>query len=275
MQLTDQQVRAFRAQLSEYYRQHGRHDLPWRQPTSVGVFDPYAIWVSEIMLQQTQVGRVVPKYELFLRQFPTVGELAAAPLSKVLVAWQGLGYNRRAQFLWRAAQQIVDQFAGMVPQAAAELVRLPGIGTNTAGAIVAYAYNQPAVFIETNIRTVYIHHFFGDQTGVTDDAITELLTQTLEYDNPRQFYWALMDYGTHLKVSGVKNVQQSKHFTKQSRFEGSVRQLRGQALRLLAERPRPAAELLAELGDERSQQVLAQLVKEGLIAKAGQSYRLA
>jgi A/G-specific adenine glycosylase len=227
------------------------------------------------MLQQTQVGRVVPKYELFLRQFPTVGELAAAPLSKVLVAWQGLGYNRRAQFLWRAAQQIVDQFAGMVPQAAAELVRLPGIGTNTAGAIVAYAYNQPAVFIETNIRTVYIHHFFGDQTGVTDDAITELLTQTLEYDNPRQFYWALMDYGTHLKVSGVKNVQQSKHFTKQSRFEGSVRQLRGRALRLLAERPRPAAELLAELGDERSQQVLAQLVKEGLIAQAGQSYRLA
>lgn len=275
MQLTNRQVVAFRERLLDYYAQHGRHDLPWRLPDRSGALDPYAIWVSEIMLQQTQVSRVILKYRLFLRQFPTASALAAAPLAEVLIAWQGLGYNRRAQFLWRAARQVVDQFAGVVPQTVPELVQLPGVGTNTAGAIMAYAYNQSAVFVETNVRTVYMHHFFGDQTGVSDTAIIAVLAQTLDRDNPRQFYWALMDYGSNLKASGIRNVQQSKHYTKQSRFEGSVRQLRGRILRLLAARSWPAAELLAELADERSQQVLAQLVQEELIVWSGRRYRLA
>lgn len=275
MQLHPRQLAQFKQTVFAHYDQAGRHQLPWRLAEADGSFDPYKIWVSELMLQQTQVNRVIPKYETFLVRFPTVRALAAAPLGDVLVAWQGLGYNRRAQFLWRAAQQIVEQFAGIVPRTVTELVQLPGIGVNTAGAIVVYAYNQPTVFIETNIRTVYIHHFFGDQAGVSDAAITELLARTLDRDDPRGFYWSLMDYGTHLKASGVKNVQQSKHYTKQSRFEGSVRQLRGRTLRLLAERSWPVTELLAELGDERSRQVLAQLVQEGLIMQAEQNYQLA
>lgn len=264
------------------YDRHGRHELPWRQPEADGTFDPYKIWVSELMLQQTQVNRVIPKYEAFLRQFPDVSTLATANLGEVLVAWQGLGYNRRAQYLWLAARQLVEAHDGTVPSTLAELEALPGIGCNTAGAILAYAYNQPAIFVETNVRTVYFHHFFKDQQSVTDKELISLIKQTVptEQGNTtdlsyRDFYWALMDYGSYLKRQGHGNINQSKHYAKQSKFEGSARQVRGRALRVLAQGPMSRDDMLAALADERGTQVIEALEREGMISRTGETYRLA
>ena len=257
-----------------YYREQGRHDLPWRQPEAGETFAPYKILVSEVMLQQTQVVRVIPKYQTFLTRFPSLKALAIAPLSDVLVAWQGLGYNRRAKFLWESAQAVQRQYGTVLPSDQAALVRLPGIGHNTAGAVMAYAFNQPALFIETNIRTVYLHHFFAGQTGVSDKAILGVLDETLDRQNPRVFYWMLMDYGSYLKQT-VGNVSRaSKGYVKQSKFGGSLRQIRGQVLRLLADGPKPTPELERLIGDDRLAAVLATLEREGLIICSGEQYRL-
>jgi A/G-specific adenine glycosylase len=290
----------FRHAVYAYYQAHGRHDLPWRLPEPDGSFDPYKILVSEIMLQQTQVPRVIPKYAAFLARFPTVQALAAASLGDVLIAWQGLGYNRRAKFLWQAAQAAVREYGGALPCSVSELERLPGIGANTAGAIVAYAFDEPAVFIETNIRTVFIHHFFHDQTDVSDRAILALVQKTLpgaagkeqerfreaegEFTSPapsiktaglsRDWYWALMDYGANLKLTVGNLSRASKVYAKQSRFAGSLRQLRGRALRLLAAGPMDARRLISELADPRAEMVLRQLEAEGLVAHHGNMYTL-
>lgn len=256
----------------EYYRDNGRHDLPWRLPDSDGSFDPYKIMVSEIMLQQTQVPRVAPKYISFTHQFKDVQVLANVELGDVLRAWQGLGYNRRAKFLWQAAQAIAEQ--GKFPDSLAELVKLPGIGSNTAGAILAYAYNQPAVFIETNVRTVYIHHFCNDRVDVDDKEIRELLEDTLDRENPREFYWAIMDYGSHLKASVGNLNKSSKHYTKQSAFHGSRRQLRGAVLRALGGGSKATAELQEIIPDERLGSVLQDLIEEGLIRATRGTYSL-
>lgn len=153
-------------------------DMPWRNTT-----DPYRVMVSELMLQQTQVDRVVPKYEAFIALFPTVSHLAAASLAEVISLWQGLGYNRRARFLHMAAKQIVEEHNGHFPQSPEAILRLPGIGKNTLGAICAYAYNQPVVFVETNIRTVYLYHFFADSHDVTDAEIIQKLRETIDSEN--------------------------------------------------------------------------------------------
>lgn len=271
MELTKTAITQFQNQVWDYYHVHGRHDLPWRQPEKDGSFDPYKILVSEIMLQQTQVNRVIPKYHEFLTQFPTIQALAKAELKQVLITWSGLGYNRRAKYLYEAAKQIAkqDQF----PDINTELVKFPGIGKNTAGAIVAYAFNRPALFIETNIRTVYIHHFLSSRTNITDVEILELLSQTIAMENPREFYWALMDYGAHTKTT-IKVNKLSKHYTKQSSFHGSLRQLRGQVLRALAIDSLSYQELSIQIPDERLGAVADTLVKEGLIQKSGNSFSL-
>ncbi|HEU4966989.1 MAG TPA: hypothetical protein VFT53_05965 [Candidatus Saccharimonadales bacterium] len=276
------QIKDFIQTLRDYYRSHGRHDLPWRSPEADGSFDPYKILVSEIMLQQTQVSRVLPKYEAFIRELPTVQALAATPLGIVLVAWQGLGYNRRAKYLWQAAQMVMGDFGGVFPCARQTLTKLPGVGNNTAGAVMAYAYNKPAAFVETNIRTVYIHHFFHDQTGVADKDILALVAETLEawmreeHDNntsgggpglSRTFYWALMDYGTYLKQTVGNKSRASMSYAKQSKFTGSVRQLRGKVLRVLAAGPLGEAALVKLLSDERTHTVLAALTDEGMVRR--------
>ena len=193
---------------NELYR-----DMPWRQDTR-----PYYILVSELMLQQTQVDRVVPKFE--------------SPLAEVVKQWQGLGYNRRAKFLHDSVKQIVE--AGSFPSDEQTLVSLPGVGKNTAGAIRVYAFNEPSLFIETNVRAVYIHHFFGDSDAVSDKEIEQILLRTIDYEHPREFYWAVMDYGNWLKKQGVKP-SRSIHYRKQAVLQGSVREVRGQLLTLLAE----------------------------------------
>lgn len=260
----------FLNQLWVYYDAHQR-DLPWRQSEPDGSFDPYKILVSELMLQQTQVNRVIPKYQAFMQAFPGVEQLARAELGEVLVVWSGLGYNRRAKFLHQAAQTIVEQTT--FPTTLNMLTKLPGVGVNTAGAIMAYAYNQPVVFIETNVRTVYIHHFFADES-VADTDLTPVIEASLAANqrDPRGFYWALMDYGTHLKQTVGNVSRRSKHYTKQSTFNGSLRQIRGQVLKQLAMSNKTKRQLA--IADDRLPQVLEQLAKEGLITKHGQTFKL-
>lgn len=268
------QVTEFSDIVWDYYAKYGRN-LQWRQPGAGGLFDPYKILVSEVMLQQTQVNRVEPKYVEFLATFPSVSDLAAANLSDVIRLWSGLGYNRRAKFLWQAASMTVHDYAGQFPKDQKALTKLPGVGYNTAGAICAYAYNQPVIFVETNIRTVYIHHFFTGRNEVHDNEIFPLLEQTVDTENPREWYWALMDYGSHLK-SRVGNASRgSKHYVKQSIFEGSRRQLRGQVLRALHDGKQTVLHLQQQIPDERLIEVLTDLQKEGLILRAGKGYRLA
>lgn len=242
----------FHEALWQAYAAHGRSDLPWRKLPP----NPYHILVSEIMLQQTQVPRVLPKFNEFLMKFPSLEALAAAALADVLRAWNGLGYNRRAKYLWEAAQMC----NGQLPTTHEQLVMMPGVGPNTAGAIMAYAYNQPSIFIETNVRTVYLNWFFPGQSDVPDSAIRSLLEQTLDHERPRDFYWALMDWGTVLKQSENAS-RRSKHYTKQSKFEGSRRQLRGLVLRQLAAGSQPFSD------DGRLAGVLEDLAREGLISQ--------
>lgn len=262
--------RTFQAEVWDYYRQHGRHDLPWRH--AEGGFQPYHILVSELMLQQTQVPRVLSKYAAFLEQFPTLETLAAAPLGAVLRVWTGLGYNRRAKYLHQAVKHIVA--GGAFPQTIAELTKLPGIGPGTAGAILAYAFNEPAVFVETNIRTVFIHHFLDGQTDIPDKTILELVSQTLPGSGYREWYWALMDYGSHLKKLNGNLSRHSRSYARQATFSGSRRQIRGQVLRLLSGAPMSLVALSRRIADERLSEIVDQLIKEGLILEHGRTLSL-
>ena len=245
--------------------------MPWRDAPT-----PYHVLVSELMLQQTQVARVIPKFLHFMELFPTVEHLARAELAEVLTAWSGLGYNRRAKFLWLAAQSVVENFDGKLPESTDALISLPGIGKNTAGAIQAYAFNRPVVFIETNVRTVYFHHFFADSAdAVTDTQLAELVKQTLDSENPREWYWALMDYGTHLKATVGGRLTQSRHYRKQSPLKGSIREMRGKIITVLTRGRASDAELrkLVE-ADERFEKALTALMKEGLVMAGETDYGL-
>jgi A/G-specific adenine glycosylase len=270
--MTSHEKAQFIEEIWNYYHENGRHDLPWRQPIADGTFDPYRIMVSELMLQQTQVSRVIGKYGAFLDHFPTVHDLARAQIGDVLREWQGLGYNRRAKYLWQAALRIdaMTQF----PSTARDLTGLQGVGINTAGAIMAYAFNLPAIFIETNIRTVYIHHFFKDSDAITDREVVALVEQTVDHEHPREFYWALMDYGSYLKSSIGNLSKASMHYTKQSKFEGSRRQIRGLVIRALGKGPQTYVALAELVGDDRLNSVLDDLVTEGLIRARRGEYSL-
>lgn len=272
MQLRREEIDKFHETIWDYYRDQGRHDLLWRQPDAEGRFDPYKILVSEMMLQQTQVSRVLPKYVQFLRKYPAVHDLSRATLADVLAEWQGLGYNRRAKFLWQAAQLIDGMQA--FPETSEELVKLPGIGLNTAAAVLVYSFNQPLTFIETNIRTVFIHHYYQDDVDVADKDILALVSQTIDKEHPREWYWALMDYGSYLKAT-VGNISRlSKSYTKQSSFVGSNRQIRGMVIRTLIGSKQTKSELEAIVQDERLATVLVQLQTEDLIRYDGTYYVL-
>lgn len=269
------QERQFVDTVWQYYKTHGRHDLPWRQTS-----DPYRIVVSEVMLQQTQVVRVKVKYKEFLRRFASTKQLAQVPLSEVLITWQGLGYNRRAKLLQQAAQAVHTKRNGRWPRTYDGLCALPGIGSYTAGAVMAFAYNQPVPIIETNIRTVFLHHFFRAQTNVTDVDIQRQVERTLASDQPRQWYWALMDYGSFLKATVGSQNQRSKQYQKQSPFKGSVREVRGAIVRCLGERgPLTQQALQSTLSAfpwTRVATALDSLVKDNLVVKetVGQRYSL-
>lgn len=260
MSFTPSKIKAFQEVVFDHYRRHGRHELPWRETT-----DPYKILVSEVMLQQTQVERVIPYYEDWLKKFPTVEKLAKAPLGEVLRAWQGLGYNRRAKMLREAAKVVKEKHKGVFPE---DLESLPGIGPYTAGAVRAFAFNKNEVFIETNIRTVITHHFFRGKQKVDDKDILAVLEKALPKGKSREWYSALMDYGSSLKRSGVRLNARGKSYRKQEAFAGSRREARGAILKTLAKGSRPATFLTEILGPKRREQMRSQissLTKEGLI----------
>lgn len=270
--MSAREIAKLRSAVWKYYRAHGRHELPWRMTT-----DPYAIFVSEIMLQQTQVERVITYYQSWMRRFPTVQSLARAPLSQVLRMWQGLGYNRRAKYLKEAAMVVVRDYAGVFPKSAELLEQLPGVGPYTAQAIASFAYNQDGICIETNIRTVVMHHCFSGKQGVSDAQIRDVLVRALPRGKSRKWYFALMDYGSFLKRSGVHTHRQTTAYTKQKKFAGSAREARGAVVRTLSTGPRTEKTLLVLLGVKRRAQVkkqLALLVQEGMVEKARGVYRL-
>jgi len=267
--LSEDLVDEFRQLVYGYAHEH-RRNLPWRQ--TVG---SWPVLVSEVMLQQTQVERVVPRFIAFMVQFPCPASLAAASLSVLLESWQGLGYNRRALNLQRAAQQVVTQWGGRLSDDPLELRQLPGIGPYTAGAIAAFAFNQPAVFLETNIRAVLLHLFFAGQQGVTDTQLLPFVTAVLDQANPRSWYNALMDYGSDLKRRFPNPSRRSLHHTVQSRFEGSDRQIRGALLRLLLEvdgMTAAAIGLKLAVNGDRLQRILDGMLQEGFVVKRGRRY---
>jgi A/G-specific adenine glycosylase len=269
--ISSSELEVFKHLVWDFYKENKRA-MPWRETT-----DPYAILVSEIMLQQTQVPRVLKKFPEFIKKFPTVKSLARATIPDVLALWQGLGYNRRALALKRAAEHIINERASAFPNLYSELIELPGVGDATAHAILAYAFNKPAVFIETNIRTVFIHHFFAKSLNVSDEHILPLVQQTLDYKNPREWYWALMDYGTYLKKNfGNPNVK-SKRYTKQSPFEGSYRQKRSNLLKLfLNKKNLTLNEICNELNFSKSitHDLLSDLVNEQFIEEQRGTFSL-
>ena len=229
------------------------------------------------MLQQTQTYRVEPKYVEFIRVFPTIESLADASFTQVLRYWKGLGYNRRARYLHQCAQAVVQQYGGVMPSDPSLLQELPGIGSYTSCAVSTFAYNQPHVFIETNIRAVFIAHFFQLQEKVTDKEIMPIIEQALDTERPREWYYALMDYGVHLKQQGNPN-KKSAHYTKQSKFEGSTRQVRGLILeRLLQHKNLEVVDLFTQLdkNEEQMSTALAQLIAEKLVVYNGQLVQLA
>ncbi len=269
--LSPEEIGRFRSIVYDYYIRCGR-ELPWRRTT-----DPYHIFVSEVMLQQTQVDRVMGKYEEFLYIFPTFGSLAGASLKDVLTLWQGLGYNRRALALVKAAHLVMSLYGGRLPESVEELAGLPGIGKATACSVATFAFGMPTVFIETNIRRVFIDHFFGEGEAVSDKDIAPLVGQTLDRNDPRRWYYALMDYGSMLGKSGGNANRRSAHYRKQTSFKGSDRRIRGAVLRLLLEGAHVPEKVITERAGaepERVRDILGRMMKEGLVMEEGGAYRI-
>jgi A/G-specific adenine glycosylase len=257
-------IAAFRDFIWDFYYQN-RRNFAWRN-----IDNPYYVLVSEIMLQQTQTHRVVTKYEEFIVAFPSFESLAAASLRDVLSVWQGLGYYRRARYLHQIAQRVVNEYGGFLPHEKKKLQALPGIGAGTAGSLGAFVFNQPTVFIETNIRTVFIHCFFQNNMGVSDKEILPLVAASVDHDNPREWYYALMDYGVWCKLQHVNPSRKSAHYTKQSKFEGSDRQIRACILKMVTVQACVThADIIMRIDKEvgRVEKIIDQLVAEGFIKK--------
>jgi len=278
------QTTIFKKEVWGYHRKH-RRDLPWRN-----THDPYHILVSEIMLQQTQVERVIKYYEDFLNKFPTTKELAKAPLSEVLIMWKGLGYNRRAVYLKKTAEEIENKWKGKFPKDYASLITFSGIGQSTAGALMNFAFEIPTSFIETNIRSVFIYHFFKNKDRVTDKEILELVTACLcrrcpstacsrasSTHSAREWYYALYDYGTHLKKTIGNQSKKSVHHKKQSVFKGSNRELRSLILSDVLKHKRATAVSVARRlkKDKSAVEInLDAFVREGTMGKHGSIYSI-
>jgi len=269
--LSPEKVHSFRKTVYRFYRRHGR-DLPWRKTKN-----PYHIFISEIMLQQTQVERVREKYNRFLTVFPDFSSLARAGLRDILRVWHGLGYNRRALNLVRAAHIVTADLGGNLPVSYEELIKLPGVGRATSSAIRVFAFHRPEVFLETNIRRVFIHFFFGGKTDIDDSEILPLVEETLDRSNPREWYYALMDYGAMLKKEVENPNRRSVHYRRQQPFNDSDRQIRGMILRtLLQEQPLALSDMIRTIRkpSRRVKRIVHQLVGEGFIKEHSGAYSL-
>lgn len=269
---TSEKVGEFQGIVFDYYHANARA-LAWREIDEKGFIDPYFVIVSEIMLQQTQVKRVEQKFAEFIHTFPTITALAEADFKTVLDVWSGLGYNRRAKYLHELAIHLKNK---EFPQTIESLVQFKGVGANTAAAILVYAFNQRHVFIETNIRSVFINHFFTDKSAVSDKEILELVEVTMPKGPVRDWYWALMDYGTYLKNNGLSHLHRAKAHKKQSAFKGSMREVRSRILQLLMEHREASLEFIAEhIDDERTAEALEGLIKDRLVEQIDNEYSVA
>jgi len=260
---------AFVQKIWGFYRAYKR-PFQWRDTPK-----PYYVFVSEIMLQQTQTNRSIEKFSEFITAFPTFEHLANAPFVDVLRVWKGLGYNRRALWIQKSAQIICQDYKGVLPQTPEELEKLPGIGPATARSITAFAGNIPTIFIETNIRSVFLHEFFKDIPDVHDKDLMPLIEKTVDQENPREWYYALMDYGVHLKKTHKNPSRKSKHHVKQSKFEGSDRQIRGRILEQLLALGKCTREELCELcvcEPERLTRIAQELIDDALIQELPGNY---
>lgn len=217
----------FRNKILRFYRLHGR-DLPFRRTT-----DPYKITVAEIMLQQTQVDRVVPKYQTWIKKWPNWKSLSKAANKQLLHMWSGLGYNRRALNLGKLASEVVNRFNGKLPTNPQALQSLPGIGPYTANAILIFAYNKPLATIDTNIRRVILHEF-GLPASTPMNEVQKLAWKLLPKTRSRDWHNALMDYSRLVLPNQIKHIPA---LSKQSKFEGSLRQIRGEIIRQLTTKP--------------------------------------
>lgn len=262
-------IAKFRQEVWNFYTKNKR-EFPWRK-----THNPYKILVSELMLQQTQASRVVSKFETFIKRFPDFQRLNQATTAEVLQLWQGLGYNRRALYLKRIAEKAMTEYKGEILIEPQFLQTFPGIGPYTARAIYVFVKNKPETFLETNIRRVFIHHFFNDKQKITDKELLPLIEQTLDSQNPREWYYALMDYGAHLAKQIPNPNRKSAHYTKQSKFTGSLRQTRGKILKLLITEKSLNKEKLAEkIQSEHFKKAFEQLENEGFIQNEKQKIRL-
>ncbi|MFX1365059.1 MAG: A/G-specific adenine glycosylase [Promethearchaeota archaeon] len=253
----------FKEFIYDYYRNHKRN-FPFREKIS-----PYRVLVSEIMLQQTQTDRVSEKFRKFIEKFPDFLSLSSASVEDILIEWKGLGYNRRAIALKNIAKTIVKDFNGELPDSLEILKSFPQIGHNTASSILAFAFNKPVAFIETNIRRVYIYFFFPNKDKVNDNEIISIVKKTVDHDNPREWFYALMDYGVMLKKIHPELNKKSTHYRKQTPYNGSTRQIRGELLKLLIKEGRMEIITIQEKlkidNLKRIETILYQLEKEGFI----------
>ena len=262
----------FRTMVYDFYREHGRHDLPWRNTD-----DPYNIVVSEIMLQQTQVTRVVSKYQDFIDTFPDWEVLANAPLPHILSVWQGMGYNRRALALKHIAQQVVVRFQRKVPGEVEVLMTLPGIGRATAGALCAFIHHLPVVFIETNIRAAFLHCFYAEQVSVSDQEVCDRIAQTMDQKNPRDWYQALMDLGVCIKAHMPNPNRISAGYRKQSILKGSDREIRGRIVAVLLKDHVISEQKLYRMlkcSKKRLKYIIRRLINDGLVDSHGSYIRI-
>lgn len=261
--LTNETIQLFRKIIYDYYRNHKRK-FPFRENIT-----PYNVLVSEIMLQQTQTARVSEKFLKFTEKFPDFLTLSQTPLEIILKEWKGLGYNRRAIALKKIAEIVVNEYGGRLPDSVKILKSFPQIGHNTASSIKAFAFNTPTVFIETNIRRVYIYFFFFENNNIKDKTIFSIVKKTVDTAKPREWYYALMDYGVMLKKTHPELNKRSSHYRKQSPFKGSSRQIRGRILKLLIRNRKMGFNEIKNdfknVESNKIKSILIQLEKEGFV----------
>jgi len=264
-------IKIFQDLIYSYYKNYGR-DFPFRNTIT-----PYNVLVSEIMLQQTQTGTVSEKFLKFTELYPNFISLAETPLENILKAWQGLGYNRRAVALKKIAEIVIREYNGELPNSLDALKSFPQIGHNTASSIIIFAFNEPAIFIETNIRRVFLYFFFSQKQSVKDKEILPLIHDTMDIKNPRNWYYALMDYGVMLKKKHPELNKKSAHYRKQSQFKGSNREIRGKILKVLLDKKSVTEIELIKMFNvkpERINNVLDRMVMEGFLKKLDCNYSI-
>ncbi|HVQ00922.1 MAG TPA: Fe-S cluster assembly protein HesB [Candidatus Thermoplasmatota archaeon] len=266
MEISDITISKFQRKVWAFYRTHRRR-LPWRT-----THDPYKILVSELMLQQTQVSRVITFYNKWIQQWPTIQDLAHASRREVLQAWMGLGYNTRALRLQQAAKTIVGDYQGDVVQAMRQYQEIPGVGRYTSQAVLIFATNADLVTVDTNIRRIFIHEF-GLPKDISERNLWDLALRCLPTGRSRDWHNALMDYGALHDTALTTGV---KPKTRQGRFEGSNRQLRAQVIRLLLQQDRSFTELQKRLDvpKVKLQHILATLIEEDFISRKKNRYLL-